>query len=115
MDIDTITQQLPTTIRAFHAAHEARDPEAALPLLTEDAVVSDVGESFSGEEALRHFIAEVGTEFTYTDRVTGARLDEEVWVVSHHLEGDFPGGTVDLDHRFTLRGERIARLDIVVG
>jgi hypothetical protein len=41
--------------------------------------------------------------------------DGEIWVVSHHLEGDFPGGKADLDYRFALEGERIERLDIVAG
>jgi hypothetical protein len=30
-----------------------------------------------------------------------------------HLEGNFPGGQVDLTDRFALRGGRIARLEIV--
>ena len=33
-------------------------------------------------------------------------------MVTNHLEGDFPGGTVDLRYRFRLAGDRIARLDI---
>ena len=36
--------------------------------------------------------------------------DGEIWVVGHHLEGDFPGGTADLDYRFALDGERIDHL-----
>jgi hypothetical protein len=32
--------------------------------------------------------------------------------VVHHLEGDFPGGVVDLHFRFTLRDALIARLVI---
>jgi hypothetical protein len=30
-----------------------------------------------------------------------------------HLDGNFPGGQVDLTDRFALRGGRIARLEIV--
>ena len=30
-----------------------------------------------------------------------------------HLEGNFPGGKVDLTNRFALRDGRIARLEIV--
>jgi hypothetical protein len=33
-------------------------------------------------------------------------------VAVHHLEGDFPGGVVDLRFRFTLREGRIAELVI---
>ncbi|QSR24169.1 DUF4440 domain-containing protein [Nocardioides aromaticivorans] len=115
MDTTTNTEQLPTTIRAYLAAQEARDADAALALLTPAAVISDVGESFSGEDALRRFVTEAGAEFTFTTEITGVRRDGETWVVRHHLEGDFPGGTADLDYRFVLDGERIERLDIVVG
>jgi ketosteroid isomerase-like protein len=114
MNDTTITDQLPTTIRAFNQAHEARDADAALALLTSEAVITDIGETFAGEEALRHFVAEAGAEFSYTDDITGVAQDGDVWVVSHHLDGDFPGGTADLDYRFALDGGRIARIDIVL-
>ncbi|HCB07233.1 MAG TPA: nuclear transport factor 2 family protein [Nocardioides sp.] len=112
---NTDIELLPTTIRAFLQAQEARDPDTALPLLTPEAVVTDVGEAFSGEHSLRRFVSEAGAEFTYTSQVTKVLRDGETWVVGHHLEGDFPGGQADLDYRFTLDGERIARLDIVLG
>lgn len=115
MDTNTHTEQLPTTIRAFQEAQAARDADAALTHLTPQAVISDIGESFSGEEALRRFVSEAGAEFTYTDEITTVKRDGELWVVSHHLEGNFPGGKADLDYRFALAGERIERLDIVLG
>ena len=115
MDTNTHTEQLPTTIRAFLQAQEARDADAALALLTRQAVISDIGESFSGDEALRRFVSEAGAEFTYTSEITKVARDGEIWVVGHHLEGDFPGGSADLDYRFALDGDQIARLDIVLG
>lgn len=115
MDTDTHTARLPLTIRAFLEAQEARDADAALALLTPQAVIADVGESFSGDEGLRRFITEAGAEFTVTNEITGVGRDGEIWVVGQHLEGDFPGGKADLDYRFALRGERIERLDIVLG
>lgn len=111
----TTTDHLPASVRAFTAALAARDADAALAQLAPGAVVSDVGESFSGEVALRQFVSEAGAEFSYTDEVIRVARDGDVWVVGHHLEGDFPGGVADLDHRFALDGERIARLDIVLG
>lgn len=111
----TTTAQLPGPVRAFVTAHEARDADAALAVLSPDAVISDVGESFTGEDALRRFVSEAGAEFSYTDEITRVAQDGDIWVVSHHLEGDFPGGTADLDYRFALAGDRIGRLDIVLG
>ena len=114
MDTTTHTAQLPTTIRTYLEAQEARDADAALAVLSPAAVISDVGESFSGADGLRRFVTEAGAEFTVTTEITDVRRDGETWVVSHHLEGDFPGGTADLDYRFVLDGERIARIDIVL-
>ncbi len=115
MDTNIHTQQLPTTIRAFLEAQEARDVDTALGLLAPGAEITDVGESFSGDQALRHFIAEAGSEFTYTSEITKVGRDGDTWVVSHHLEGDFPGGKADLDYRFALGAEKVQRLDIVLG
>ena len=115
MDTNTNTEQLPTSIHAFLAAQQARDADAALALLTPRAVVSDVGETFSGEDSLRRFVSEAGAQFSYTSEITQVARDGEIWVVGHHLEGDFPGGVADLDYRFALDGERIERLDIVLG
>ena len=60
-------------------------------------------------------LSEAGAEFSYTSAITKVDRDGEIWVVSHHLEGDFPGGKADLDYRFALEGERIERLEIVPG
>lgn len=111
---DQSGNQLPSAVRAFTDAHAARDADAALALLTRDAVISDVGESFTGEGSLRRFVREAGAEFRYTDEVTGVRRDGAVWVLAHHLEGDFPGGSADLDYRFTLEGDLIRRVEIVL-
>jgi hypothetical protein len=116
MDTNTnTTTELPTTIRTFLEAQEERDADAALALLAPGAVICDVGESFSGEDSLRRFVSEAGAEFTYTSAITEVGRDGETWVVTHHLEGDFPGGTADLDYRFELDRGQIARLDIVPG
>ncbi|MGV9659517.1 hypothetical protein ACWDR5_21455 [Streptomyces koyangensis] len=50
---------------------------------------------------------------TYTTTLVGAeREGAGRCTVTQHLEGDFPGGTVDLHYRFTLDQGLISRLDI---
>ncbi len=39
-------------------------------------------------------------------------VDDSHYDARHHLEGNFPGGVVDLHFRFTLRDGQIARLVI---
>lgn len=53
----------------------------------------------------------MATRFTYTSEITGTeRTGAGEDLVSTHLEGDFPGGTVDLQQRFTVTGELITQL-----
>ncbi|WP_432562554.1 hypothetical protein [Kineococcus sp. SYSU DK003] len=40
------------------------------------------------------------------------RLDEQHWVTTHLLEGDFPGGRAELRYRFTLQDDLITELVI---
>lgn len=104
---------LPTTVRAFLAAHAPREVDAAARTFTTDAVVTDQGETFRGSEQVRHFLEHAGSEYTYTTELVRARrVDDAHWVAVIHLEGDFPGGVADLDYRFTLAGDLISELAI---
>jgi ketosteroid isomerase-like protein len=105
--------RLPAVVRDFLAAHVAHDVAAALPAYTDDAVVVDEGRAHRGKAEIADWMTRAASEYTYTTELTGAaRVDDEHWIATHHLEGDFPGGTVDLHHAFTLRGDRIAALTI---
>ena len=43
------------------------------------------------------------TQFTYTRTFIEAVADEpDVWLVRNRLQGNFPGGVVDLSYRFRL-------------
>ena len=105
--------QLPATIRSYLAAHEARDAETALRAFTSTAVVVDDGMTYRGTDEIRGFLSKAGSEFTYTSTLVGAqRADDAHWVATKHLEGDFPGGVVDLRYRFVMDGDSIAELVI---
>lgn len=76
-------------------------------------MVVDQGESFRGTEEILGFLPEAGAEFSYTTELISARrIDEERWLVTNRLEGNFPGGVADLDYRFTMNGDSIAELVI---
>jgi ketosteroid isomerase-like protein len=111
--IETQPVQLPASIRAFLAAHTARDADTAIGAFAPDAVVTDEGRTFRGTEEVLGFLRHSGSEFTYTTELIGARrVDDEHWVAVNHLEGDFPGGAVDLTYRFTMDGDLVAELVI---
>ena len=107
------TAQLPETIRAFLAAHAAREADAAMRAFVADPLVVDQDERFEGAGQVRRFLTEAGTEFTYTSTLVGARrTDDTHWVAVLHLEGDFPGGVADLEYAFVLDGDLVTQLRI---
>ena len=92
----------------------AGDADTALRAFTPDAVVVDDGSTYRGTDEIRAFLATAGAEFTLHDRRSWARSAPTTthWVAVNHLEGDFPGGVVDLRYRFALDGDLIAELVI---
>ncbi|MCZ2826928.1 MULTISPECIES: nuclear transport factor 2 family protein [unclassified Modestobacter] len=110
---DIQPDQLPATIRGYLAAHDAGDANTALHAFTPTAVVVDDGVTYRGTEEVRRFLAKAGAEFTYTSTLVAAeRSDDAHWIATKHLEGDFPGGVVDLRYRFAMDGDSIAELVI---
>jgi ketosteroid isomerase-like protein len=102
----------------YLAASDRGDDEAVVRCFTQDAVVVDEGREWRGTAPIRRWRATVATAYQYTVQVTGAEvLGEADGAERHdvylHLDGNFPGGEVDLRNRFALRDGRIARLEIV--
>jgi ketosteroid isomerase-like protein len=110
---DTWSEQLPTTVHGFLAAHIVRDADTASMCLTEDVVAVDQGETFRGRDQVHTFLRDAGSEFEYTTEQIGARsVDDAHCVATVRLEGTFPGGVAELDYRFTLRDDLIAEIVI---
>ncbi len=105
--------QLPAPIRGYLTAHVARDTDSALRAFAPTAVVVDAGTTYRGTGEIRGFLSKAGAEFTYTTTLVAAeRADDEHWVATNRLEGDFPGGVVDLRYRFAMDGDLVAELVI---
>ncbi|MEV6103011.1 nuclear transport factor 2 family protein [Nocardia sp. NPDC051981] len=106
-------QALPEVINRYLTAHRAHDKTTACSAFTPDATVVDDGNSYDGCAAIEEWLNRSATEFTYTIELTAAqRLDATHYIATQHLEGDFPGGTVDLRYQFTVRGDMIEHLVI---
>lgn len=104
---------LPETITRYLEAHRVRDTSTALTAFTSDATVTDDGNTYEGTAAIERWLNQAASEFTYTVELTGAqRTDATHFTATNHLEGDFPGGVVDLHYRFTLRDDLIEGLVI---
>jgi ketosteroid isomerase-like protein len=104
---------LPAIITSYLKAHMARDIDVAVRSYAPDATVTDEGKTYRGREEIRGWLSRSASEFTYTIEMIGAtKVAENRYVAMHHLEGNFPGGRVDLQFRFTLRGGEISQLTI---
>ena len=113
-----MTVSLPTVISDYLAASERGDLDALVACFTDDAVVLDEDLEWRGQAGIRQWREKVANAYQYTDEVRGAAEQGSVDGVQRHdvqthLEGNFPGGTVDLTFRFGLLDDRIATLHIV--
>ena len=107
----TETAELPANISAYLTARQNSDPAGALAAFTDDATVIDEGNTYRGPGQIHHWLRRSGSEYSYTIELTGTRrIDEDHWAATHHLEGNFPGGVVDLTFTFTLRDGKIHHL-----
>ncbi|MFF3752469.1 nuclear transport factor 2 family protein [Streptomyces sp. NPDC002018] len=105
--------ELPDVVSRYLEAHRVRNTPTALSAFHESATVTDEGVTHTGTGAIETWLGTAASEFTYTTERLGAeRLDDTHWVVTNRLEGDFPGGRVDLRYRFTLRSGLIEDLTI---
>ncbi|TDD29586.1 nuclear transport factor 2 family protein [Kribbella turkmenica] len=97
---------LPNTITEYLAT-------PSIDLYADDAVVTDDGKTYRGRDEIRDWLGRAAGEYTYTTELIGTRqVDANTWVAVNHLEGNFPGGTVDLQFTFTLDDDLITRLVI---
>ena len=113
-----MTNSLPTIISDYIAASDSGNVDAIIACFTDDAVVLDENQQWRGRLMIREWRERVATAYEYTVEIRGAvprgNVDGlERHDVHTHLEGNFPGGTVDLTNRFGLRDGHIARLEIV--
>jgi ketosteroid isomerase-like protein len=104
---------VPDVISRYYAAAAASDLDTLIGSFTADAHVRDEGHDYYGVAEIRTWRESVASQFTYTTEITGVeQTGDREYLVSTHLEGDFPGGVVDLDQRFTLADGLISDLSI---
>jgi ketosteroid isomerase-like protein len=103
----------PGPVSAFFEADARRDVEAILALFADDAVVVDEGRTWRGRAAIRAWQDGPASKYEYTTEIAGVEpAGDDRYRASGRIEGNFPGGSADLQWDFTLAGERISRLEI---
>ena len=109
-----MTIELPKTIADYFAAESACDVNAIARCYTEDAVVTDNGEKFSGREAIKQFMADVFEKYNATTTPLSIAEDGDRHLVTCRVEGNFPGSPIDLRYFFHLAGAKIDNLEMTV-
>ena len=107
------TTDLPTAVTEYLQAALDADPAALADLFTEDAIVVDDGKTYRGRGEIASWRSEVARSFTYTTTRLRTEGHADAIVVINRIEGDFPGGRIDLANRFTMdKAKRISALTI---
>jgi ketosteroid isomerase-like protein len=102
---------LPAPVAAYFAA-DTIGAGAVAQCFTDGAVVIDERQEYRGRTAIARWKAEASAKFRYTVEQLGADVSGDQTTVTGRVTGDFPGSPVDLQYRFTLEGDKIARLEI---
>jgi hypothetical protein len=102
---------LPAPVAAYFAA-DTTGAEAVAQCFGDGAVVIDEQQEYRGRTAIARWKAEASAKFRYSVERLGAHVAGDQTTVTGRVTGDFPGSPVDLQYRFTLEGDKIARLEI---
>lgn len=98
----THAKDLPPTVAAFTAANSRTNPREVSELFTEDAVVVDDGNTYYGRASIASWRRRLAQSASYTKTFLSARPAGQTLEVLERVEGDFPGGRVNLLSTFTL-------------
>lgn len=108
-----MTIELPTPIWAYYEA-DRNDKSRVGEYFTDDAVVIDEGNTYTGRKSIQEWKENSAKKYTYTADPFAIDVEAGRTVVTAHLVGDFPGSPLDLRYAFTLRAGKIASLEITL-
>ncbi|MET3808329.1 hypothetical protein ABIB25_005358 [Nakamurella sp. UYEF19] len=112
--IDISTAALPAAVADYFARTTGGDPQDPVELFAATATVTDEGHTYQGREAIATWMSKTGGEFTFTVTPVKTEHDAMTTTVVNRLEGNFPGGIVDLRYRFTLTPSQDAIQDLLI-
>jgi hypothetical protein len=104
---------LPPSIAAYIAGSNAHDPDACAACFSAAAVVIDEKRERRGNADIRAWKDEVTKKYQPVLEVLKSVTADGRTIVTGHVSGNFPGSPVELSYAFTLKGDKIARLEIV--
>lgn len=97
-----MTTQNSATVSQYFVHLAGPDKQATIGLFASESRVTDDGRSYTGLREIREWLGAVASEYDYTTRVLSTAVAGDTVTVITRLEGNFPGGLVDLRQVFTL-------------
>ena len=108
-----MTIDLPRPISAYFES-DKNNKSAVGDCFTDDAVVIDEGNTYTGRESIQKWKENSAKKYTYTADPFAIDVEGSRTIVIAHLVGDFPGSPLDLRYTFALRDNKIASLEITL-
>ena len=109
----SVPASIPATISDYFEADARRDDDAVVDLFSNDAEVVDERQIWRGRDEIRTWREGPVSKYTYVTKLaTVEPYGENRYRASGRIDGNFPGGTAELNWDFTVIGNRIIRLEI---
>src|SRR5712664_3859293 len=96
--------QIPEIIEMYFRASNANDVEKLVSCFSTDAVVIDENKTHRGAAAIKRWSVNVRKKYEFKTEILRSVQKANTVVVTAKLSGTFPGSPVDLDFKFTLKG-----------
>lgn len=104
---------IPDIVKRYFDADSRSDADALLKTLAVDAVVEDERARHQGAVAILQWWMAAKKATHYIAEPLESTVDGDKAFVRASVSGQFPGSPVMLTHAFTIRDDRIVRLEIL--
>ncbi len=104
--------KVPGPVANYLEAEKAKDADRLAGCFAADGLVHDEGHDYRGVEAIAAWKKEADAKYRFVMEPLEASVNGKAVKVRARLSGNFPGSPVELDHRFTLAGDKISSLEI---
>jgi ketosteroid isomerase-like protein len=104
---------MPGIINTYFEADRRNDADALLDTFAIEAVVEDEGARHQGVAAIRVWWVAANKAAQYVAEPLECTVDGDKALLRAKVSGQFPGSPVMLTHAFTIKDDRIVRLEIL--
>lgn len=99
-EYDSTIDQLSPIVARYFALKEGSDNALVVDAFTDDATVVDDGHTYRGRDAVLGWLTGPASEYTTTSTLSNVHRFGSTTTLVDLLEGNFPGGRVELRYEF---------------